>query len=168
MRCSNRWSNPVLPGSSFFEPTWYQTLTATIGALRSVWTTTVRPFARVNFSYGISSPAAGMGIATDVDTPCAAPATGPDRPAPNEQKRSEWHLNRRPAFKLRLSVAKKHHILRVKPTNGPGRKGSVPPAAAGPDLPHWTFDHDYAENCTVELCRVRPGCGDGLVVSGRH
>ena len=54
MRCSKRCAKPVLPRFSFFEPTWYQTLTATIGALWSSWTTTVRPFERVNFSKAIS------------------------------------------------------------------------------------------------------------------
>jgi len=39
----------------------------------------------------------------------------------------------------------------VKPAAGLARSGSLRPAAAGPDLPHWTLDHDYAENCTVEL-----------------
>jgi hypothetical protein len=43
-----------LPRFSFFEPTWYQTLTATIGALWSSWTSTVRPLDRTNFSYGTS------------------------------------------------------------------------------------------------------------------
>ena len=46
IRCSKRWANPVRPGFSFLEPTWYQTLTATMGALWSSWTTSVSPFLR--------------------------------------------------------------------------------------------------------------------------
>src|SRR5262245_30163026 len=49
IRCSKRWAKPVLPGFSFLLPTWYQTLTATIGALWSSWTTSVSPFWRTNF-----------------------------------------------------------------------------------------------------------------------
>ena len=47
MMCSNRWANPVRPGTSFFEPTWYQTLTATVGVVRSCDRMTVRPFGSV-------------------------------------------------------------------------------------------------------------------------
>jgi hypothetical protein len=43
-RCSKRWAKPVRPGRSFFEPTWYQTFTATMGALWSSCTTSVSPF----------------------------------------------------------------------------------------------------------------------------
>ena len=44
IRCSNRWAKPVRPAGSSFEPTWYQTDSATTGALWSSWTTTFRPF----------------------------------------------------------------------------------------------------------------------------
>src|SRR6266446_10195605 len=54
IRCSNRCANPVFPGFSFFEPTWYQMLTATMGALWSSCTITVRPLSSTKRSYGIS------------------------------------------------------------------------------------------------------------------
>ncbi|MBP1769484.1 MAG: hypothetical protein H6P96_102 [Candidatus Aminicenantes bacterium] len=54
MRCSKRWAKPVLPATSFFEPTWYQTLKATMGALWSSWTIKVNPLSRVNFWKGMS------------------------------------------------------------------------------------------------------------------
>src|SRR5512143_1165453 len=54
MRCSKRWAKPVLPATSFFEPTWYQTLKATIGALWSSWTIRVSPLSRTNFWKGTS------------------------------------------------------------------------------------------------------------------
>jgi hypothetical protein len=38
------------PGRSFFEPTWYQRLTATIGTRWSSWTTTSRPLASVRLA----------------------------------------------------------------------------------------------------------------------
>ena len=52
IKCSNRCANPVLPGFSFFEPTWYHTLMATIGALWSSCTMTVRPLSKTNFWNG--------------------------------------------------------------------------------------------------------------------
>src|SRR6476620_11833947 len=42
--CSKRWANPVRPGASFLEPTWYQALLATIGVEWSSCSRTVRPF----------------------------------------------------------------------------------------------------------------------------
>src|ERR1017187_1822808 len=65
MRCSNRCANPVLPGRSFFEPTWYQTLTATMGALWSSGTTSVSPFPRTNFLKEISISWANKGAKTN-------------------------------------------------------------------------------------------------------
>src|ERR1035437_5631127 len=65
MRCSNRCANPVLPGRSFFEPTWYQTSTATMGALWSSWTTKVRPLPRTNFLKEISISWANKGAKTN-------------------------------------------------------------------------------------------------------
>ena len=50
IRCSNRCAKPVRPAGSSFEPTLYQMLTATTGALRSSWTTTRRPLASVKVS----------------------------------------------------------------------------------------------------------------------
>src|SRR5258708_33667744 len=58
MRCSKRWAKPVRPGFSFFEPTWYQVLTATTGVLWSSCTSTVRPLGRTNLVYLMS----GIGI----------------------------------------------------------------------------------------------------------
>jgi hypothetical protein len=48
-------AKPVLLFFSFFEPTWYQTFTATMGALWSSWTISVSPFFRRTFLYGIST-----------------------------------------------------------------------------------------------------------------
>src|SRR5512143_3764995 len=61
MRCSKRWAKPVLPGFSFFEPTWYQTFTAAIGALWSSWTIRVRPLPSTYFWNGTS----GIGMSAD-------------------------------------------------------------------------------------------------------
>src|ERR1051325_5253356 len=51
--CSNRWANPVLPGRSFAEPTWYHTLTATIGAASSGDSVTNNPFGNRTVLVGI-------------------------------------------------------------------------------------------------------------------
>ena len=61
IRCSNRCAKPVRPAGSSLQPTWYQRLTATIGALRSVCTITRRPLGRVNCSYGMSTRGLGRG-----------------------------------------------------------------------------------------------------------
>ena len=42
--CSKRCANPVRPGFSFFEPTWYQISACTIGVEWSSRKTTCRPF----------------------------------------------------------------------------------------------------------------------------
>ena len=76
IRCSKRWANPVLPGRSFFEPTWYQTLTATMGALWSSWTMRTRPFGstkRWKAIFGVSMPGAA---ATGVDLAARAGGRG--------------------------------------------------------------------------------------------
>jgi len=52
--CSNKWAKPVLPGRSFFEPTWYQTLTATIGVERSSCRMICKPLGSWYFSKAIS------------------------------------------------------------------------------------------------------------------
>src|SRR5262245_3925368 len=46
MTCSKRCAKPVLPGTSCFDPTSYQRLTATTGARWSSATTTRRPLSR--------------------------------------------------------------------------------------------------------------------------
>ena len=46
MTCSKRWANPVRPISSFFEPTLYQTFTATVGVVLSGERMTVSPLGR--------------------------------------------------------------------------------------------------------------------------
>src|SRR5207237_3069323 len=58
IKCSNRCAKPVFPGFSFFDPTWYQVFTATMGALWSSCTSTVSPFLRTNLVYLMS----GMGM----------------------------------------------------------------------------------------------------------
>src|SRR5687768_3468237 len=70
MRCSKRWAKPLRPSGSSLLPTWYQMLTATMGALRSVWTITRRPLGSVNSSNLMSGGAAfglGAGCATAED-----------------------------------------------------------------------------------------------------
>ena len=44
MTCSNKWAKPVLPGTSFLEPTAYQMQTATTGARWSSATISRNPF----------------------------------------------------------------------------------------------------------------------------
>src|SRR5471032_529284 len=77
IRCSNRWAKPVVPVFLFFEPTWYQVLTATTGVLWSSWTSTVRPFFSTNLVYGIS----GMAISDLTDLAGSAACSVP--PADN-------------------------------------------------------------------------------------
>src|SRR5471032_172624 len=64
--CSNKCANPLLPGTSSPEPTWYQTLTATSGMLGSGARITSSPFGSLYFSNGIfgSSACARCGVAT--------------------------------------------------------------------------------------------------------
>src|SRR4051794_4463479 len=72
MRCSNKCANPVLPGFSFFDPTWNHVFTATIGALWSSCTSTVSPFFSTNLVYLTS----GIGILTLLPADVAAAALG--------------------------------------------------------------------------------------------
>src|SRR5215207_10081517 len=51
--CSKRWAKPVRPGRSFADPTWYQRLTATIGAVWSSESVTNSPFGNENVSIGM-------------------------------------------------------------------------------------------------------------------
>src|SRR5687768_7598664 len=53
MTCSKRCANPVRPGTSFFEPTWYQTSTVTVGVDRSGARMTFRPLGSVIRSNGM-------------------------------------------------------------------------------------------------------------------
>src|SRR3546814_20911823 len=78
IRCSNKWANPVLPGGSFFEPTWYQMFTATSGAAWSSCTTTVRPLGRTQVVDGPSSESPATGTAAASLEPGAAGR--PDNP----------------------------------------------------------------------------------------
>src|SRR4051812_44587837 len=55
IRCSNRCANPVRPGDSSLEPTWYHRSTATSGLERSTCRITVRPFFSTNLSKAIFS-----------------------------------------------------------------------------------------------------------------
>ena len=50
MMCSKRCAKPVRSGSSFCEPTWYQTLTAATGIEWSTCRITSRPLLSVYFS----------------------------------------------------------------------------------------------------------------------
>src|SRR5690606_21129619 len=56
IRCSKRWANPVRPSGSWREPTSYQRLTATTGALWSGLTVTRRPFSKRVVSIGQGYP----------------------------------------------------------------------------------------------------------------
>ena len=60
--CSKRWAKPVRPGRSSLEPTWYQTLTPTIGVAWSSCRMTCRPLGSVYFS-NFSSGICGMVLA---------------------------------------------------------------------------------------------------------
>src|SRR5213595_3951765 len=51
--CSKRCANPVRPGRSFADPTWYQRFTATIGAVWSSDSVTNSPFGNENVSIGM-------------------------------------------------------------------------------------------------------------------
>ena len=48
MMCSNRCANPVRPGRSSDEPTWYQVFTATTGTEWSSCRSTCSPLGSVN------------------------------------------------------------------------------------------------------------------------
>src|SRR5688572_2384752 len=50
--CSKRCANPVRPGGSLAEPTWYHRLTATIGAVWSSESVTNNPFCSRKVSMG--------------------------------------------------------------------------------------------------------------------
>src|SRR5690606_13987730 len=65
IRCSNRWAKPVERLGSSFDPTLYQTDTATTGALRSSWTRTVRPLSSWKRFHGMSTRA----ISSDTGAP---------------------------------------------------------------------------------------------------
>src|SRR4249919_4101594 len=51
IRCSNRCAKPERPCGSSFEPTWYQTCTATVGLAWSSTLSTCRPLASVRSRY---------------------------------------------------------------------------------------------------------------------
>src|SRR4026207_1853278 len=51
--CATKCAKPVRPSRSFPEPTWYQRLTATIGAVRSSESVTRRPLLRRYVSTGM-------------------------------------------------------------------------------------------------------------------
>ncbi|MNY24417.1 hypothetical protein D3C86_1581290 [compost metagenome] len=72
IRCSNRCANPVDPLGSSLEPTLYQTDTATTGALRSSWTSTVRPLSSWKRFHGISTRA----TSSDTGAPRSGVADG--------------------------------------------------------------------------------------------
>src|SRR3954463_7837798 len=55
MRCSKRCANPVRPGFSRAEPTWYQTLTVASGTVWSSCMITCSPFGSVNCVKGTVS-----------------------------------------------------------------------------------------------------------------
>src|SRR5262245_60647608 len=74
IRCSNRWANPVRPGTSSFDPTWYHTSTATSGLERSTCRITGSPFSSTNVSNGMVSIVAGT------DEPASLHATPSPHP----------------------------------------------------------------------------------------
>jgi hypothetical protein len=78
IRCSNRWAKPLRPAGSSLLPTWYQMLTATIGALRSVCTTTRRPLGRTKLSWAMSTTGASAAAAAGSET----------RPVPSARPRA--------------------------------------------------------------------------------
>src|SRR3546814_15143909 len=68
IRCSNRCAKPLRPAGSFLLHTPYQMLTATIGALWSSCTITVRRLGRVNSWYGMVTWAAALPVSTHTST----------------------------------------------------------------------------------------------------
>src|SRR5215470_4952285 len=64
--CSKRCANPVRPGLSFLDPTWYHWFTCTIGSLRSTCRITWSPLGSVYFSnssFGAAPVVAAEGAA---------------------------------------------------------------------------------------------------------
>ncbi len=64
MMCSKRCANPVRPGRSYPEPTWYQTLTEATGVEWSSATTTRSPLGRVKVVCGMLTCCAASGVAS--------------------------------------------------------------------------------------------------------
>ena len=50
MMCSNKCADPVRPGRSSPDPTWYQMFTDTTGTEWSSWRITCKPLGSVNVS----------------------------------------------------------------------------------------------------------------------
>src|ERR1700690_476972 len=69
--CSKRWAKPVLPGTSFFEPTAYQMLTATTGARWSSAMTRRRPLGRRSSVSGTEGLTMARRVPQAVPTPTA-------------------------------------------------------------------------------------------------
>src|SRR5207248_1781118 len=86
IKCSKRCANPVLPGLSFFEPTWYHTFTATMGALWSSWTMSVSPLSSVNSLKGMSTSCAKRPHAASAQTKVSTAARNRIGKPP-----IEWH-----------------------------------------------------------------------------
>src|SRR5580692_9105619 len=99
IRCSNRWAKPVRPGTSSFEPTWYQRSTATSGLDRSVWRITRSPLASAYVSNSILSIGAGAsaGIMARIDARLASKARSSERPLDG------WAVDGRRRFGRRLA-----------------------------------------------------------------
>src|SRR5690349_3903669 len=76
MICSNRCAKPVLPFGSSFDPTLYQVLTATTGALWSSWMMTVSPFFNLKLVCGMETCCTSDGIETDEGAGVCAKTVG--------------------------------------------------------------------------------------------
>src|SRR5690606_21140081 len=76
MMCSKRCANPVRPGRSCDEPTWYQMFVAIVGVVVSRCRITVRPFGSWNVSASTRTCCAAAG---EVGTATARTASAPVR-----------------------------------------------------------------------------------------
>src|SRR5664279_2237961 len=94
MTCSNRWANPVLPGTSFLEPTAYQILTATTGARWSSAMIRRRPLGRR------SSVKATVGVTMARRVPQPAPGLVARVPADRNSLVHVAHTGDRPAGRV--------------------------------------------------------------------
>src|SRR5450631_111984 len=98
IRGSKRCAKPVRPGTSSFEPTWYQRSTATSGLDRSVWRITRSPLASAYVSNSILSIGAGTsaGIMARIDARLASKARL------SEGRLDGWAAGRRHRFGRRF------------------------------------------------------------------
>ena len=135
IRCSNRCAKPVLPFGSSFDPTLYQTLTATTGALWSSWTITVSPLASLKVVCGIDTCLTSAGIGTDLDRGRAA-KTGGVRIVAAASKA------KRLAKRISLKSPEKFHVGGAE-LNGPAKSATALATLV------WIFDEPRMSFCVT-------------------